>query len=168
MTTAAADVTTAETAPETWRDVAGYEGLYRVSDLGRVMSLHRQRERLIKPTPGPDGYFVRLCMKAKGIQNFQLHRLVLMTFHPISNPKDYWVSPRNGDHFDARLVNLAWVPRSGDHAPNTTLTEAAVKDIRALWADGEGLTQAAIARRYNVSRVCITHILSGRTWAGVK
>ena len=56
---------------EEWRDVPGYEGLYRVSDLGRVMSLERRcasgvgdrlvRERILKPTrsrpakgqPGP-------------------------------------------------------------------------------------------------------------------
>ncbi len=155
-------------ATETWKDVPGYEGLYRVSDLGRVLSLHHHRERLMTPTAGPDSYFIRLYTRDKGAQTFQLHRLVLMTFQPIADPKAYWASPRNGDHFDARLINLEWRLRSGDGAPNTTLNEAAVKEIRILWANGTGLKQAEIAKRYNVSRVCITHILAGRTWAKVK
>ena len=52
---------------EIWRDIAGYEGLYQVSNMGRVKSLERIitrkngkkqtiRERILKPRATPDGY----------------------------------------------------------------------------------------------------------------
>lgn len=52
---------------EVWRDIEGYEGLYQVSDQGRVKSLERkvrhwrggeriQKERILKPGVTQDGY----------------------------------------------------------------------------------------------------------------
>lgn len=35
------EYTERELANEEWRDVIGYEGLYQVSNLGRVKSLHK-------------------------------------------------------------------------------------------------------------------------------
>lgn len=58
---------------ENWRSIAGYEGLYAVSDLGRVKSLERTvqrgsgegakilRERLLKAVPTRGHFYVTLC-----------------------------------------------------------------------------------------------------------
>lgn len=51
------DVTTEQ---EVWKDIAGYEGLYQVSNFGRVKSLnfHREkREGFLKPKHTHDGYY---------------------------------------------------------------------------------------------------------------
>lgn len=45
---------------EEWRDIKGYEGLYQVSNLGRVKSLnyrgHKGCVGILKGTPDKDGY----------------------------------------------------------------------------------------------------------------
>ena len=54
---------------EVWKDVVGYEGLYQISNLGRVKSFPRQgtkikTERILKPKIEKRGYyFVALCNK---------------------------------------------------------------------------------------------------------
>ena len=69
---------------EIWRDIEGYEGLYQVSDKGRVKSLWFEKERILKPVKDGWGYlFVRLY-KNRDIKMCKVHRLVAMAF--ISNP----------------------------------------------------------------------------------
>jgi len=61
---------------EEWRPIVGYEGLYEVSDLGRIKSFAQCKDgRIMKPSPNKDGYLnVNLCNKGKKI--FKVHRLV--------------------------------------------------------------------------------------------
>lgn len=81
---------------EIWKDIEGYEGLYQVSNLGRIKSLHRRiehphsgfitlKERILKPSTDTSGYlFVRLCNNGKSKQ-LLVHRLVAQTF--LENPQ---------------------------------------------------------------------------------
>ena len=83
---------------EKWRDIAGYEGLYQVSNLGRVKSLERivtrkngrkisVKERILKPATRPDGYLqVVLCDNSDKKKAFKVHRLVCEAFH--KNPEN--------------------------------------------------------------------------------
>lgn len=80
---------------EIWKDIAGYEGLYKVSNLGRVKSLtHKTGNRLIKGKllkPVKDKYNdnyekVSLC-KSGVIRNYCVHFLVAVAFVP--NPNNY-------------------------------------------------------------------------------
>ena len=76
---------------EVWRDIKGYEGLYQVSNLGRVKSLSRKvkreansftmtKNRILKAGNNGSGYlFVRLCVNKK-IKNYYVHQLVAMAF----------------------------------------------------------------------------------------
>lgn len=54
---------------EVWKDIPGYEGLYQVSDQGRVKSLGNdksRREKILKPGKVGDGYLkVDLCKGGK-------------------------------------------------------------------------------------------------------
>ena len=55
---------------EEWRDIEGYEGLYQVSNLGRVKSLrdknNKKRELILKPKIMRNGYLkVDLCKNGK-------------------------------------------------------------------------------------------------------
>lgn len=74
---------------ELWRDVKGYEGLYQISNKGRVKSLERIdygnrhiKERILKPETDKGGYLrVQLFKDGKG-KKFLVHRLLAMAFIP--------------------------------------------------------------------------------------
>ena len=72
---------------EIWRDIDGYEGLYQVSNKGRVKSLKYGKERILRPGWKTGGYlFVILCKN--GNQSKQrIHRLVAQAFIPNPNNK---------------------------------------------------------------------------------
>lgn len=72
---------------EIFKDVPGYEGLYQVSNLGRVKSLHYQKEKILKPSEQKWGYLnVHLCKNGKR-RTFKIHRLVAESF--LLNPNNY-------------------------------------------------------------------------------
>ena len=92
---------------EEWRDVIGYEGLYQVSDQGRVKSFKWNKERFLKPSMDKDGYLlVNLCAGGKP-KTLKVHRLVCEAFHenPDNKPQ---VNHINEDKTDNRACNLEW------------------------------------------------------------
>lgn len=103
---------------EIWKDIPGYEGLYQVSNLGRVKSLDRfvktgmgtrhQEEIIVKPTTLNGGYLKIRLYKDGTTSGRLVHRLVAEMFKPnIENKTD--VNHKNGDKTDNRVDNLEWV-----------------------------------------------------------
>lgn len=96
---------------EIWKDIIDYEGLYQVSNLGRVKSLNYHREHFEKvliPAINIYGYFrVNLCKNGK-TKNFSVHRLVAQAFIP--NPNNYpQVNHKKEFEKDNNCVeNLEW------------------------------------------------------------
>lgn len=71
---------------EIWKDIIGYEGMYQVSNLGRVKSIdriinnHFYKSQIIKSYDNGIGYYkIKLCKNGK-IKHFYLHRLVAQAF----------------------------------------------------------------------------------------
>src|SRR5690606_12557938 len=106
---------------EIWKDIAGYEGYYQISNLGRVKSLSRntkigsgfraEPERIMKQLLINSGYHTVL-LKKQGKQSRKLvHRLVAEAFIPNTEGKGD-VNHINCDRLDNRVFNLEWVTRS--------------------------------------------------------
>lgn len=98
---------------EIWKDIVGYEGLYSVSNLGRVKSLKRLlndgrlwKERILKPETNHGYLRVRLCDN-NGKKHKRVHILVAEAFIP--NPNDYpYVNHKDENKSNNRVDNLEW------------------------------------------------------------
>lgn len=94
---------------ENWKPVVGYEGLYEVSDFGRVRSLNYNRsgEVMIMKFEKPKGYQRVQLSKCGKTKHFFVHRLVAFAFIP--NPNNLpQVNHINEVKDDNRVVNLEW------------------------------------------------------------
>ena len=73
---------------EIWKDCKGYEGLYQISNRGRVWSVRKQKT--LSPSLKPSGYLEIVLTAKNGKQKYErIHRLVALAFIP--NPKNYSV-----------------------------------------------------------------------------
>jgi len=169
-------------AAEVWRPVVGYEGLYEVSCLGRVRSLHSiklSRGRLLKPSAHNTGYTrVTLTRPPRQQRPTHIHTLVLEAFAGL-RPAGMQAAHLNGCRTDNRIENLAWVTvrenilhkrvhgtaMLGERNHQAKLTENAVREIRTLYASG--LSCKAIAARFGVDWTVVRNIKNGRIWTHV-
>ena len=69
---------------EEWKDVIGFEGLYQVSNLGRVKSMPKRGhgEIILSPSKDKDGYLLVYLYSNRGKFACKVHRLVAKHFIP--------------------------------------------------------------------------------------
>lgn len=100
---------------EIWKDVPGYEGIYLVSNLGRVKRLplgkqwpyRRTHNNIRKLKVSKEGYYVVNLSKDNKVKWFGVHRLVAMAFIP--NPLNLpWINHKNENKLDNNVDNLEW------------------------------------------------------------
>lgn len=141
---------------EIWRDVKGYEGLYQVSNLGRVKSLERfkktrknkngrngyihMQESIRIPTKDYKGY-LRLTLCKEGKQKpFRVHRLVAQAFipnpnnlpqvnHKDENKENNFVYINEDGTADLEKSNLEWCTNEYNHNYGTRNKRSAEKHI---------------------------------------
>lgn len=106
---------------EIWKPIVGYEGLYEVSNFGRVKGLERmvkgrygnlrfQKETMRKIQINNRGYCtVRLC-KDGNYKYYFVHRLVAEAFIP-NDDKTFEVNHKDEDKLNNYAFNLEWVTR---------------------------------------------------------
>lgn len=85
---------------EEWKDIEGYNGLYQVSNLGRVRSV-----RILKPAFTEDGYLKVVLQKDRKVKTSTIHRLVAKSFL-LNYSDDLQVNHRNEVKTDNRVENL--------------------------------------------------------------
>ena len=107
---------------ESWQPVPGYEGLYEVSDQGRVRSLDRVlsfegrwgtttrqvKGRVLRPGPGRADRLQVNLSKENVSWVVPIHKLVTLVFIG-PRPEGHDIDHINGDFRDNRLVNLEYV-----------------------------------------------------------
>lgn len=172
---------------EEWRAIPGYEGMYEVSNCGRVRSLDRvtqasnrrlnRKGKVLSTNPDTHGYLqCRLWKDGKGKAAW-VHRLVLEAFVGPGAP-DQEGCHNDGDRRNNSPGNLRWDSRAGNMldkqahgtqmrgslVKGAKLTEEIVREIRRLRG---ALSNSKLAARFGVSRGHIAHIHSGEKWGHV-
>ena len=93
---------------EKWKDIDGYDGMYQVSDLGRVRSLKFGKVRMLRARKDGKGYLqVDLCKDGKQ-KWYKVHRLVAQAFIPNTDSSKTIINHRNSIRDCNRVENLEW------------------------------------------------------------
>ena len=130
---------------EVWKDIPNYEGLYQVSNLGRVKSFRKstkfgsQPEYILKPNLANNGYMqVTLYNNAKR-HKFLVHRLVAIVFLP--NPDNLpQINHKDEDRQNNEVSNLEWCTAEYNNAYGTAKIRAIdtiSKPVEQLTYDGK-------------------------------
>ena len=122
---------------EYWKPVVGYEGLYMVSNWGRIKSMnynHSGKERIMKQKIQGGCYSVNLS-KNGIIKTYLVHRLVAEAFIPnLNNYKE--VNHKDEDKTNNSVDNLEWCDR-GYNNNYGTRTEKCSKKVYQYTLDGK-------------------------------
>ena len=113
---------------ESWKTVTDYEGLYEVSDQGRVRSLKFGKEKILKPGKTPNGYLRVTLYKDRKRKQMSVHRLVAQAFIP--NPLNLeTVNHRDEVKTNNFASNLEWMTHKDNNnfgSHNRRVAEARV------------------------------------------
>ena len=90
---------------EIWKDIEDYEGIYQVSNFGRIKN---RFNKIIKPRIYENKYLYVILYNRFGYKNFRVHRLVAISFleNPLNLP---YVNHKDGNKLNNNLNNLEWV-----------------------------------------------------------
>jgi len=171
---------------EIWKDVKGYEGMYQVSNLGRVKSLDRyvnsgygkqrlHRGKILKPKLDKDGYLdVGTRVYGEAV-HFRPHREMAIAFIP--NPENKpQVNHIDFDKTNNSIENLEWsTPQEqiahnyknkkhahGERQHKAKLTETEVIELRQSFRKGKDWNM--LAEEYGITPGNVWFIVHDLTW----
>lgn len=164
---------------EVWMPIQEVDGLYDVSNLGRVRKNNDGQKVLLKINfSGPYGKVGLYPPGKKGLTR-QVHRLVCTAFHGQGKEMQV-VRHLNGNRHDNRAENLAWgTPEEnrkdtqlhgthkGSRNGRSKLTENQVSAIKQILDSNPSLSRNLLSKAIGVSRTVIGHIEKGRQWRHV-
>lgn len=122
---------------EVWKDIKKYEGLYQVSNLGRIKSLPRNtaHERIRIPRKDRGDYlYIGLC-KDGIVKHYKVHRLVAQAFIPNIDNKPT-INHIDGIKTNNNVENLEWATakEQAQHALSIGLWKRSDKTIQKIKA----------------------------------
>lgn len=171
---------------EIWVDLIGYEGIYVISNLGRVKTVIKRgnsvKGRILTPVVTKKGYLRIGLTDEKGIQRrFYIHRLVIESFNKCQEEK-MQVNHIDGDKTNNRLSNLEFVTdkenkkhaikndlnAKGEQIHTAVFTQEQIEWIRKHYKPGHSKYGArAMARTFGTSHSTIGKVVRNETWKHV-
>lgn len=174
---------------EIWKDIPNYEGLYQVSNLGRVKSLERDyKSAFVRKMPqnikkqkiNKRGYYyLHLCKNGKKWAT-TVHKLVVFAFIGPKPYPDVTINHKDSNKLNNRLENLEYcsikennrhyrdnvIDFVGEDHPMAKLTEKDVISIRNEYSNLK-TKQKDIAAKYGVTQVMISRIILRKAWSHI-
>ncbi len=157
---------------EIFKDIEGYDGVYQITNTGKVFNTKRMIFLKGFGSGKNQGYIsFRLCKNSKH-KNFYLHRLLAIHFIP--NPNNHSdVHHINDIKTDNRIENLMWIDKIehcsispkgyGLKNVNGKLNNEQVLEIRKMYIP-YNTTYQDIANIYNVSMNTVQKIIQKKTF----
>ena len=167
---------------ETWKDIPSYEGLYQVSNLGRVKGLDRvvktkngrtqyKKGTVLKNKMGTNGYHYVCLYKNNKQKTFMIHSLVALNFIG-DRPNKNDICHINGNRLDNRVSNLKYdtraenfndMYRQGKKNPKGKLSVEDVLEIRKIHKAGKHYHRE-IAEMFNVSISTVNCVITRKSY----
>ena len=97
---------------EIWKDIIGYDGIYQISNYGRVRSFSRMKKgELVSPNPEKTrrGYLRVNLHKDNSVKRYSVHRLVAEAFIPNHDKSKNVINHIDFDVSNNHVENLEWV-----------------------------------------------------------
>lgn len=181
---------------EEWKDIEGYEGLYKISNSGKILKLPYtilDKESNIRnykggstPTPINSSGYKKCILRKEGIaKNYYLHRLMAIAFIP--NPNNYPViNHKDGNKLNCNLSNLEWCTHSDNdkHSLNMGLRSTSAynkikvgensrrfsdEDVCEIFDMFEsGMSKQEISEKFGCYSSVICNIINGKTYKAVE
>lgn len=177
---------------EVWKDIEGYEGIYQVSNLGRIKSLDRKvrsrwglmkQKGIVLKSRICNGY-VLICLSKNGKnKDVSVHRVIAKSWVPGRTDAKNEVNHIDGDKTNNSVDNLEWCDRrhniqhsiriglrtrqDGAGGYSAILTEKEVKEIRELKKNNPTISQPTLGRMFGISKSEIGYILNRAVWKNI-
>lgn len=173
---------------EQWISIIGYEGLYMVSDLGRIKSIFREvkglggkthffPEKFLSFKIDKFGYHRVQLRKNSSAKNFSVHRLVAIHF--IENPNNLpQVNHKKGDKSDNRKSELEWCTASqnkkhsydelnhvrmrGERNGMTKITPQIIAAVKESYLESKSFS--ITGKKFGISNTHAWRIVRNKTW----
>lgn len=169
---------------EVWKDVVGHEGLYEVSNLGRIRSLPRittsrpMKGKLLSTATKDTKRYEKVCLSYNGnYKYYKVHQVVARAF--IDNPENKpQINHIDGNRHNNKVDNLEWVTSTennsrakkhgmllGENHQNTNYTEEQIKEVKLMLK--QGLKNIDIERVTGINHKRISEIKCGKVWSHI-
>lgn len=163
---------------EIWADTHDFEGLYEISNFGRVKSLpkiNRPCEKLAKTRIGSSGRVQVMLHKGKIKKYVLVHRLIAYAFIPNIYNKPC-INHIDNNPENNLISNLEWCTHqeNTNHALKCNRFQLGIKRYNSIFTDNDVLeifnsncNQKELAEKYNCSSSAIGMIKTGRNWSHI-